>query len=319
MGDELTLTGTTDNGQKFEIVLNTESGTIVSYSLDGNVVMTQGPEQSLYRAETYNDTTVAKNANLKNAGATENLSNLEVSVNTSENKVLMAMNGTMKVSASALMAYEIYGNGEIVVLSQFIPTSNFAPNGLPKIGGRMIINGDYDNLTFYGRGPDENYVDRQSGSTVGVYTSKVYDPDDAMGENSNWNGKKMLKPQENGNRSDIRWTALTNDQGVGLMVTGNGLLETSANHYTAEDMNSGTYNSATYRHPNQVPQRQEIVWNIDLHQNGVSDTAFMGHKPLDGYFFPTNQSYSYSYRISPVNLLLPHHRHLHQRQRCGRL
>ena len=288
VGDELTLTGTTDNGQKFEIVLNTESGTIVSYSLDGNVVMTQGPEQSLYRAETYNDTTVAKNANLKNAGATENLSNLEVSVNTSENKVLMAMNGTMKVSASALMAYEIYGNGEIVVLSQFIPTSNFAPNGLPKIGGRMIINGDYDNLTFYGRGPDENYVDRQSGSTVGVYTSKVYDPHDAMGENSNWDGKKMLKPQENGNRSDIRWTALTNDQGVGLMVTGDGLLETSANHYTAEDMNSGTYNSATYRHPNQVPQRQEIVWNIDLHQNGVSDTAFMGHKPLDGYFFPTS-------------------------------
>ena len=301
LGSQMTLTGTTDNGQKFEIVLDTESGTIVSYSLDGNVVMTQGPEQSLYRAETYNDTTVAKNANLKNAGATENLSNLEVSVNTSENKVLMAMNGAMKVSASALMAYEIYGNGEIVVLSQFIPTSNFAPNGLPKIGGRMLINGDYDNLTFYGRGPDENYVDRKSGSTVGVYTSKVYDPDDAMGENSNWDGKRMLKPQENGSRSDIRWTALTNDQGVGLMVTGDGLLESSVSHYTAEDMNSGTYNSATYRHPNQVPQRQEIVWNIDLHQNGVSDTAFMGHKPLDGYFFPTNQSYSYSYRISPVS------------------
>lgn len=301
VGNQLTLTGTTDQNQKFEIVLDTKNGVIQSYKLDGKVVITQGPEQSLYRAETYNDTTVGKDANLKNAGAAENLSDLKVAVTKNETKVLMAMSGTMKVSANALMAYEIYGNGEIVVLSQFIPTSNFAPNGLPKIGGRMMISGEFDNLTFYGRGPDENYVDRKTASTVGVYTSKVYDPDNAMGENSTWDGKKMLKPQDNGNRTDIRWTALTNDQGVGLLVTGDGLLESSVAHYTAEEMNAQTYNNAQYRHPNQIPQRDEIVWNIDLYQNGVSDTAFMGHKPLNGYYFPTDKSYSYSYRISPVN------------------
>ena len=302
VGSELILTGTTDNGQKFEITLDTKNGVIKSYKLDGNVVMTQGPEQSLYRAETYNDTTVQKDSNLKNAGAAENLSGLNVAVTKADNQVLMAMSGSMKVDADALMAYQIYGNGEIVVLSQFIPTSNFAPNGLPKIGGRMLISGDYDNLTFYGRGPDENYVDRQSGSTVGVYTSTVYDPNDAMGADSTWVGKKMLKPQDNGNRTDIRWTALTNDQGVGLMVTSDDqLLESSVAHYTAEEMNSGSYNSSTYRHPNQIPQGEDIVWNLDLHQNGVSDTAFMGHKPLNGYFFPTNQTYSYSYRISPVS------------------
>ena len=304
VGDELTLTGTTDNGQKFEITLDTKNGVIKSYSLNGDVVMTQGPEQSLYRAETYNDTTVQKDSNLKNAGAAENLSGLNVAVTKADNRVLMAMSGSMKVDADALMAYQIYGNGEIVVLSQFIPTSNFAPDGLPKIGGRMLISGDYDNLTYYGRGPDENYVDRQSGSTVGVYTSTVYDPNDAMGEDSTWVGKKMLKPQDNGNRTDIRWTALTNDQGVGLMVTSDDqLLESSVAHYTAEELNSQTYNNAQYRHPNQIPQRDEIVWNLDLHQNGVSDTAFMGHKPLAGYFFPTNQTYSYSYRISPVNTM----------------
>ena len=302
VGSELILTGTTDNGQQFEITLDTKNGVIKSYKLDGNVVMTQGPEQSLYRAETYNDTTVQKDSNLKNAGAAENLSGLNVAVTKADNQVLMAMSGSMKVDADALMAYQIYGNGEIVVLSQFIPTRNFAPNGLPKIGGRMLISGDYDNLTFYGRGPDENYVDRQSGSTVGVYTSTVYDPNDAMGKDSTWDGKKMLKPQDNGNRTDIRWTALTNEEGVGLMVTSDDqLLESSVAHYTAEEMNSGSYNSSTYRHPNQIPQGEDIVWNLDLHQNGVSDTAFMGHKPLNGYFFPTNQTYSYSYRISPVS------------------
>ena len=300
LGSEMTLTGTTDYGQKFEIVLDTKLGTIKSYKLDDETVMTAGPEQSYYRAETYNDTTVSKNANLKNAGNPENMTNLTVSVNRNGNKILMAMSGTMAVPASALMGYEIYGNGEIVVLSQMIPSSNFAPNGLPKIGSRMEISGDYNNLTFYGRGPGENYVDRNSGSLVGVYTSKVYDPDDAMGADSNWDGKKMLKPQENGNRSDVRWTALTNDDGTGLLVSAADTVEISALHYTAEEMNSGTYNNATYRHPNQIPQKDEIVWSIDLHQNGVSDTAFMGHKPLNGYFFPTDKSYSYAYRISPI-------------------
>ena len=305
LGSRLTLEGMTDNNQKFTIVLDTAKGIILSYSLDGTLVMTQGPEQSLYRAETYNDTTVGKDGNLKNAGSYENLSNVEVAVTQDNSQVLMAMSGSMKVDASALMAYQIYGNGEIVVLSQFLPNSNFAPNGLPKIGGRMMISGEFDNLTYYGRGPEENYVDRKSGYDVGVYQSVVYDYANAMGADSTWDGWRMLKPQENGNRTDIRWTALTNDEGVGLMVTGSGLLESSVAHYTAEDMNAGTYNNPTYRHPGQVPQREEIVWNIDLHQNGVSDTAFMGHKPLDGYFFPTNQSYSYSYRISPVNTKAP--------------
>ncbi|MBM6871708.1 glycoside hydrolase family 2 TIM barrel-domain containing protein, partial [Pseudoflavonifractor phocaeensis] len=302
IGSEMILTGETDYGQAFEITLNTKLGTIVSYKLDGEVVMTAGPEQSYYRAETYNDTTVTKDSRLKNAGDPENMTNLSVSATRSGNTVVMAMSGTMAVPASALMAYVVYGNGEIVVLDQFIPSSNFASGGLPKIGSRMEISGDYDNLTYYGRGPQESYVDRKSGALVGVYTDTVYDPNDAMGEDSSWEGKKMLKPQDNDNRTDVRWTALTNDAGTGLMVTADDVVEISALHYTAEEMNSQTYNNAQYRHPNQVPQKDEIVWSIDLHQNGVSDTAFMGHRPLDGYRFATDRSYSYSYRISPIQL-----------------
>ncbi|WP_300296049.1 glycoside hydrolase family 2 TIM barrel-domain containing protein, partial [uncultured Intestinimonas sp.] len=302
IGDEMILTGTTDYGQAFKITLNTEEGTIVSYELDGDVVMTAGPEQSYYRAQTYNDTTVSWIAELKDAGAYENMSNVSVSVTESEDgtKVLMAMSGNLAVDASGLMGYNIYGNGEIVVLDQFIPASNFAPSGLPKVGSRMEIAEEYDNLTYYGRGPQETYVDRNSGAMVGVYTEKVYDYQDPMGEDSNWVAKKMIRPQENGNHTGVRWTSLTNDEGTGLLVSAQGEIEMSALHYTAEEMNSGSYNSPSNRHIIDVPHRPEIVWSIDLHQHGTSDTAFMGHRPLDGYRFATDQSYSYAYRISPI-------------------
>ena len=301
-GDEMTLTGTTDDGLPFEITLNTALGTIQTYELNGEVVMSAGPEQSYYRAQTYNDTTVAYIGALKNAGDPENMDDVTASVSVSEDdtKVMMAMSGTMTVAATSLMAYQIYGNGEIVVLSQFIPNENFAPSGLPKIGSRLEINGDYDNLTYYGRGPQETYVDRKSGARVGVYTETVYDPNDPMAEDSNWIGKKMTKPQENGNHTDVRWTALTNDAGIGLMVSSDDLVQMSAVHYTAEELNSGTYNSETYGHPYEVVHREQIVWSIDLHQHGVADTAFMGHIPLDGYRFATDKSYSYSYRITPI-------------------
>ena len=293
-GSNVILTGTTNQKQKFEIVLNQEKGTIDSYKLDGQLVMAAGPEQSIYRAQTYNDTTAYWDEKSQNAGAPDRLSEVQVKLDTdsNKNKVTMSMTGRMQVDAAMGMSYEIYGNGEIVVLDQFSPKSDFAKEGgLAKVGSRMIVNSSYDNFQYYGRGPWDTYVDRESAARIGVYQNKVSDSFD----------KKMLKPQENGNHTDVRWTSLTNDEGTGLLVSTNGTIEVSALPYTAEELNRKNYNEAQYRHPNKVPTRQDsIVWNIDYKQRGVSDTAFMGHTPLDGYQVPTNQDYSYSYRITPI-------------------
>ena len=301
VNDEIILTGTTDHSKEFKIVLDTRTGTITSYSVNGTVIMLQGPEQSLYRAQTYNDTSIQRTYNLRNLGSPESLSDLTVETKIDKTHVFMSMTGRMLVPAEAVIRYDVYGNGEILVQSQLICQESFNDQGLAKIGGRILISREFDNLTYYGRGPEENYVDRKTGSTVGVYKSKVYNPNSPMSEDSSWDGKKMLKPQENGNRCDVRWTALTNDDGLGLMITGHDLLEISVAHYTAEELNPDHYWRPKYRHPNMVPQRKEIVWNIDLHQHGVSDTAFCRHIPLEGYYFPGSGTYTYSYVISPID------------------
>lgn len=293
-GDQLVLTGTTDQKQKFEIVLNRKKGTIDSYKLDGNAVLTAGPEQSIYRAQTYNDTTAYWEEKSQNAGAPDNLSAVEVKLDkdSAKNKVTLSLAGDMQVDASMRMEYEIYGNGEIIVHDQFSPKSDFAKEGgLAKVGSRMIVNSAYDNFKYYGRGPWDTYVDRESAARIAVYENKTADSFD----------RKMIKPQENGNHTDVRWTSLTDDKGTGLLVSADGTIETSALPYTAEELNSKGYDSAVYRHPNKVPMRKDtVVWSIDYKQRGVSDTAFMGHTPLDGYQVPTDQDYSYSYRITPI-------------------
>ena len=298
--DELTLTGTTDADQPYSLTVNKSTGVITNYSLDGKTVLEKGPVPSFWRAQTYNDSTNIFPSALRNAEDT--MENIKVNVVKNDNNKLVSITVSedLQVDASSYITYDIYGNGEIVVCNQFVPHSNFAPgnNGqatLPRVGMRMQVAPDYEQLEYYGRGPDENYCDRKTGSKLGVYQSTV---DEQF-------QYKYLKPQENGNHTDVRWTSLTNEDGDGLMVSAENTMETTAQHYTAEELNpsgsSKPYESAdAYRHPYQVPMREDTIWNIDYMQRGVSDTAFMGHVPLAPYRLDTDKTYTHAFRISPV-------------------
>ncbi|WP_085531499.1 glycoside hydrolase family 2 TIM barrel-domain containing protein [Anaeromassilibacillus sp. Marseille-P3371] len=298
---EIKMEGVTAEGQNYSITMDKETGVITNYSLDGETILEKGPVPSYWRAQTYNDITNYFPTELRNAEDT--MQNVEVTVEKDENgkHISVAISEDLLVDASNYVTYDIYSNGEIVVSNQLVPHSNFAPGGngefaLPKVGMRMQVAEGYENLEYYGRGPDENYCDRKTGSKLGVYTSTV--DEQFM--------YKYVKPQENGNRTDVRWTSLTNDEGTGLMVTADGTMETSAQHYTAEELNPALstqpYNSASaYRHPYQVPMREDTIWCIDYMQRGVSNTAFFGHVPLDPYRLDTDKTYTHAFRISPVS------------------
>jgi len=91
----------------------------------------------------------------------------------------------------------------------------------------MTLPVEFDNVVWYGRGPHESYWDRKTGAAVGVYSADVtdlYHP--------------YIRPQENGNRTDVRWVALTNDDGTGLLAVGRPLLNFSAHHFTIDDFES---------------------------------------------------------------------------------
>lgn len=122
---------------------------------------------------------------------------------------------------------------------------------LPRIGLNLHLNPELEKLTWYGRGPGENYNDRQASSTVDVYRSTVtgqYVP--------------YIMPQENGHKTDVRWLQLTGATGPGLEVSAAGLFEFNALHYTDEDL-------TVARHTPELTPRPEVILNLDYAMRGL--------------------------------------------------
>jgi beta-galactosidase len=139
------------------------------------------------------------------------------------------------------------------------------------------------NLAWYGRGPVETYIDRQF-ERVGVYRSTV---------DQQW--VDYSRPQENGNKTGVRWVALTNAQGVGLLAVGAPVLSVGARHYTQEEIDRAGYTFQMQRHP-------QVYLNLDWKQMGVGgiDSWSANAYPMPPYRIPAGQSYSFKYRLSPI-------------------
>ncbi|NED86858.1 hypothetical protein G3I76_43050, partial [Streptomyces sp. SID11233] len=111
------------------------------------------------------------------------------------------------------------GNGEIKVDNTLHPGAADLPY-LPEVGTILHVPAGFDRLHYYGRGPEENHWDRKDGTDVGRWSSTVREQ---------WT--PYLRPQENGNKTDVRWAALTDRRGRGLLVWGEELLEVNASHF----------------------------------------------------------------------------------------
>ncbi len=150
--------------------------------------------------------------------------------------------------------YTVYGSADIVIEHHVIPETPGLPF-LPRIGLQMTLLGGYEQFTWYGRGPHETYVDRNYGAQVGLYSGTVdeqYVP--------------YIVPEENGNKTEVRWVALTNDDGVGLLAVGAPWLEASAHHYTTQDLTEATH---TY----ELHRRDDITLNLDYAQSGLGSAS----------------------------------------------
>ena len=173
--------------------------------------------------------------------------------------------------------YIVYGNGDVVVASTFSPGGKVPE--LPRLGLQGAIGKDYDTMTWYGRGPQENYWDRHTGAAVGQYSGKIEDLD-----------HDYVKPQENGNRTDVRWVAWTNAAGEGLMAVGLPLLSVSSWTYTQDNLEKAM-------HINNLPREDFITINLDYKQTGVGGDDSWGAKPHTQYtLWPQNYSYMFCLR-----------------------
>ncbi|WP_243866619.1 glycoside hydrolase family 2 TIM barrel-domain containing protein [Actinophytocola oryzae] len=276
----------TVGGHDFSVVVAKTTGTITSYVVGGTPLVKSGPVPNFWRAPTDNDRgngQPSRNGTWRYAGADRLVTDVTVHTD-SDRAAVVTVTGTLPttVPSTYTTTYTIFGNAEIRVDNTLHPGSPTLPY-IPEVGTILLLPGELDIVEYYGRGPEENYWDRNTGSHVGRYTSTVA---------RQWTD--YIRPQENGNRTDVRWLALTDRHGSGLLATGEPLLETNASHLTPEDLSVGA------RHDYQLTPRAEVVLRLNHRQMGVGGDDSWGAQTHDEYKLFPDRDYRYTYRLRPL-------------------
>jgi beta-galactosidase len=276
-------------GKNFFLGFEKGAGTLVSLRYKGIELLKTGPVPDFWRAPIDNDygnNMPVRCAIWREAGIKRKIEAVSLK-HISPSQIQIEVEATLPAGDSHYKTlYNIYGSGDLVVTNSFVPGSESLPE-LPRFGMQMILPVEFDNITWFGRGPHENYWDRNTGAAVGIYSGKVmeqYHP--------------YIRPQENGYKTDVRWVALTNKEGLGLLAVGLPLISTGASHFLTDDYEYGP--EKDQRHPTDMKKRDLVVFNVDFRQMGVGGDTSWGAKPHDEYMlFP--KSYSYTFRLRPFS------------------
>lgn len=155
----------------------------------------------------------------------------------------------------------------------------FTMKPLAKVGMQLLLPKETQNIQWYGRGPIENYPDRKTGSKIGVYSSTVeeqYVP--------------YIRPQENGNKSDVQWVKMSDSSESGLVIEGKDL-NISAHNYSLQNLTEAT-------HTNDIVKADYVTLNIDYKTSGLGGSSFM-YNFMDEYLLK-DKEYSYSFWLKPI-------------------
>jgi beta-galactosidase len=288
-------------GQGFKITFNNDEATIKSYQLDGKEMLQAGPVPNFWRAPTDNDfgngldkrsrvwrkageQKTVKSATVKQVGK-DVVVDFNFDLNNDKKQVIANYNST----------YTVLGNGEVQVTNNFKMMKDSLPE-IIRFGVNLVMPREFDQMSWLGRGPHESYQDRFTSALVGLYSGPV--ADQYFG---------YIRPQENGNKIDVRWLSIANKDGLGLQFIGLPLLSVSAYHQIMEDFESpdrtdGRVKPGTKmvrRHLNDVNSRDLTSINIDYKQQGVGGDDSWGAWTHDEYRL-REKAYNYSFRICPL-------------------
>ena len=276
-------------GKTFTLTFDKEKGTISSIFFNENELIQKGPLPNFWRAPNDNDFGNGMPERCKiwlDAGTKRRIEGVSVK-KTGTAQVEIDMVSLLEAGDSRYTSrFIVLGSGDVFIENRFTPGSQDLPE-LPRFGMQMVLPKELDNMEWYGRGPHESYWDRKTGAAVGLYRGKVFDQH-----------HPYIRPQESGNKTDVRWVALTDDQGTGLLAVGMPLLSVSANHYLLEDFENGP--EKEQRHATDLPKRDLVTWNLDYKQMGVGGDNSWGARPHDKYtLFP--KEYTYRFRLRPFS------------------
>ncbi|MDR3142448.1 MAG: DUF4981 domain-containing protein [Tannerellaceae bacterium] len=178
--------------------------------------------------------------------------------------------------------YTVGKGGSLTTSAHYKASDGELPEML-RFGMIMALPEEMNDFAWYGRGPWENYVDRNADAFMGIWNGKVEDQAFAY-----------YRPQETGNKTDVRWLTLKNKDGAGIKIKGAQPLSVSATNNRPEDLDPGM--TKKQQHSSDILPRREVTLCVDLFQRGVGGLQSWGAKPLDAYRF-TDREYSYAYTV----------------------
>jgi beta-galactosidase len=288
-------------GTGFKINFSKDEATLKSYQVDGKEMLLAGPVPNFWRAPIDNDfgngldkrsrvwrkageQKTIKLATAKQVG-NEVVVNFNFDLNNDKNQVIANYNSI----------YTVLGNGEVIVNNSFKMMKDSLPE-IVRFGVNLVMPREFDQMSWLGRGPHESYQDRYTSALVGLYSGPVADQYFAY-----------IRPQENGNKTDVRWMSIANKDGLGLQFIGMPLLSVSAHHQIMEDFESPARTDGRVkegekmvrRHTTDVVPRDLTSLNIDYKQMGVGGDDSWGAWTHDQYRLK-EKAYNYSFRISPL-------------------
>ena len=212
------------------------------------------------------------------------LKDIEIDDNQVEAKFEMA-----DVKAELKMTYTLSEDGEIIVRQQLKTDKEAKVSQMFRYGMQLQMPKKFDEVKYYGRGPIENYCDRNSSEFIGVYNNKVAD------EYFNY-----VRPQESGNHTDIRWFRVIDKDGKGLEFYSNAPMEASALNYLMSDLDDGPMKDKKVgHHSGDLIERPLTQVHIQQRQMGLGCVNSWGAWPRPEYLVPY-QDYDFTFVIKPV-------------------
>ncbi len=248
------------SGKAFTVVFDKTEGIIHSADYSGKTFFSDGPKPNFWRAPTDNDGhKKGLEDQWKQAGLAQlttdvkffNISRPDSSIVITIQKGL-SNNKTKKSGFNITERYTIDARGQIRIKYNIKPFGKL-PDSLPRIGTQLTVPEGYETFTWYGRGPHHSYVDRKAGAKFGFYSGNI----DEQFVN-------YPAPQENGNKTDIRWLTVTNRQGKGIKVYGSQPLNASIHHYDLTNLTEADHTYDLKRLPHSylyVDYRQGPIGN----------------------------------------------------------
>lgn len=332
----------TATSSKVNFVFNKETGLVTSYQVNGTEYFNDGfgIQPNFWRAPNDNDYGNGEPKRLqiwKQSSKNFNVADADIVMD--DNTAILTVNYLLAAGNLYIVTYKIYPSGVVKVNARFTSTdmqatetevseatrmATFTPGNdearkaaaklnVPRIGVRFRLPAEMNKVEYFGRGPEENYIDRNAGTLIGLYKTTA----DKMYYN-------YVRPQENGHHTDTRWLSLSKKNGKGLTIMADSIIGFNALRNSIEDFDSeealphprqwnnfspeeiANHDEEAARnvlrrmhHVNDITPRDFVEVCIDMKQQGLAGYNSWGARPEPAYTIPANQEYNWGFTLIP--------------------